>query len=133
MTMLDEPDSQTGPSSCPMIGVIAVYSSSTRTDTTSLGAWLEQLTPVQAPVGAPPSASQLMKMCPSPIEPNGVVMRFAAVRASDLRLGDPEVTPAGHTGPLAAPQAVSAEPSQPASTEACRAASRAAWDTTLFS
>ena len=90
-----------------MSGVMGVMDSVTRMDAREPEARLEQVWSVHAPVGAD-EASQRMKSCAVVIGPNGVSIRFAAVRASARRAA----TVAGQTGPPGWLQLGSLEPTQ---------------------
>src|SRR6188472_282473 len=129
MVIVAEPADVMEPSSCPMIGVIAVHSDSTRTDTSPPLVRAVQACGglVHAPVGAV-VASQLMWRCASVMSGNGDTILFAAVRTSVRRAA----RVAGQTGPPAVPQRVSVLPTHDASTDATRAPSRAAWESVLF-
>ena len=128
MTIEVEADIATFPMSCEITGVIGRKVPVTRTEATLPEALLEQVDPVQFPVGVPPLGSHRTKTSAEVTVENGVIIRLAAVTMSVFMA----VAVAGHVGPPAEPQPVSVDPIQLASTEASRAPSRAAWDNTLW-
>jgi hypothetical protein len=127
MTMDVDADIGTMPTIWETIGVMARNVPVTRTDATWPVVLLEQLVPVQFPLGAPPLGSQRTNTSADAMLANGAIIRFAALMMSVFIA----VTLAGQTGPPALPQPGSLTPIQLASTDASRAPSRAACDSTL--
>jgi hypothetical protein len=128
MTIEVDADITTFPMSCEMTGVIGRKVPVTRTDATLPEALLEQVEPVQFPVGVPPLGSHRTKTSAEVTLENGVIIRLAAVTMSVFMAA----AEAGQVGPFVDPQPASVEPIQLASTEASRAPSRAACDSTLW-